>query len=221
MRIGRYLKRTIRRVYYETKNAYAIFFLCVAVINVLVPLIVYFSWRKNGTSSTLYHDILQYTQLFLPLFSVMCVPFVLREFVEADGNELLYVCRSRLNLMDAGLITLVFAADTSAVYAGLNRLQPGLWDDWLRLMCVCILYFGMAYFLVFLTRGVTVTLLVLIGYTIANLLIRTETARYPLYYVWNPDKTPSMQDLYVPVVLTGLVLLAAGVLLNRKRLRFN
>ena len=221
MRAGRYLKRGIRRAYYETRNAYAIFFLCVAAINLFVPLIILLSWRKNGTSANLYSDILQYTQMFLPLFSVLCVSFVLREFVEADGNELLYVCRNRLNLMDAGAIYLLFMADVAAVYAGMNRIQPGLWDDWLRLMCVCFFYFGTAYFLLFLTRGVTVTLLALVGYTIANILIRTDTVRYPLYYVWNPDKIPSLTDLYLPLAMTGLIFLTAGVILNWRRLCFN
>lgn len=221
MRAGKYLKRSIRRTYYEVKNACAVFFLCVAVINVLVPLIVLMSWRENGTSQMLYHDIMQYTQMFLPLFSVLCVPFVLREFVEADGNELLYVCKNRLNFSDAVMIYALFMADVAAVYALFNRLQPGLWDEWLRLMCACLFYFGAAYFLVFLTRGVTVTLLVLVGYTIANILIRTDTVRYPLYYIWNTDKTPSMTQLYLPLALTGLALLAAGVVLNWKKLRFN
>lgn len=97
-------------------------------------------------SDSILSDLLLISQIFFPLFSVWWVIFILWGLIDADGSELIFtVCRKSLlrYILPPFLIML---ANVSAITAVCAVILPAFAVEFLRILSVCVLYFGIAYF---------------------------------------------------------------------------
>jgi len=68
-----------------------------------------------------FYDFLSYSQIFIPLLSVWWVLFVLREYLEADGNEVLFLCNKNRFLPESVCLFLLYL--TAILLAELHRIR--------------------------------------------------------------------------------------------------
>lgn len=220
MRLKKHIALRFFRALYHLKSIGLLFFPPLVIINILVPALNIMEYLAFGGNDSLYISILQYTQWLFPFSSVWWVLFVLREYLESDGNELLYVHADRCKWKDCVCLFVPSLCNIGLVFGAYAALLDGIGYEFLRIGSICVFYLGLTYFLAYLSKSVTITLLTLIFYTLANLIFGMAHTVFPLYYTLQ-KLTPALYvRVYLPMLLAGLALFAAGGLLNQKRLKF-
>ena len=212
-----YLKRTVLHF----KSIGILFYIPLLIVNVLIPVIAYLRYQKSGISELLYTDILQYTQWLVPFFSIWWILFVLREYIEADGNELLYVHSDRCKLKDILYIFVIYILDVGLTFTIYTLLFTSMKYEYLKIITVCIFYLGATYFFTYLTNSITITLLISLFYTLVNLVFGTiGNTCFPMYLSLKKISLERFLSLYLPLAVSGVFLIFIGTLLNKKNLKF-
>ena len=101
------MKNFITSVHLHLKSIRFLAFVPFIAVNIIYPLLVYNAYLAFGIDSPLFLSaIISNACAVFPFFSVWSVIFVLREYAESDGNELLYAIKHKCKL---GLSAAVFA----------------------------------------------------------------------------------------------------------------
>lgn len=220
MRVKKHMKLYTIRVYYHLKSIGLLFFVPLIFIDILIPLLNVLEYSKYGVGEELYINILQYSQWFMPLFSVWWIIFVLREYLESDGNELLYVHSNRCKLNDVLCIFFVYILNIAIIFTIYTALFPNMKYEFIKILSISILYLGIVYSFAYFTKSITITLMAILLYTLASIIFSANILVFPLYFTLKRI-TPSLYfDSYFPLAITGILLLVIGVVLNKKALKF-
>jgi len=187
------------------------------VVNLLLPLLSFMVYRKEGATDAFHLGTIQFGQWLMPLCSILNVLFVLREYVESPGKEILFVCRNKCKLLDFLFVFLLSLGNIFILFVVYELFWPGLFFEFFRIASVCILFFGITYFLTFLTKTIYMPLMTLLLYTIASIMTYTDRMLFPLYYSNEFVSLPMFVRYYLPFALTGVVLLVIGVFINKKK----
>lgn len=220
MPVKRDLKFLCLRLFYHLRGLKAMAWVTVAGMNVLVPLLNYRSYLKAGADelALLPQEFHQLMAAVAPVLCVWWVLFVLREYVESDGVEVLYVCPARQKIGDALVLFLLFLANMSVIYAVYIHLFPEMRRSFCMLICVCIFVFGLTFLLMFLTKSVTITLMVILLYVIVSILFIDAKHIFPFFSANSIATVKLLKEFYLPLACGGVLLTAGGVVLNQKKL---
>lgn len=171
-------------------------------------------------SDSILSDLLLISQIFFPLFSVWWVIFILWGLIDADGSELIFtVCRKSL-LRYIFPPFLIMLANVSAITAVCAVILPAFAVEFLRILSACVLYFGIAYFACVVTKLTSVSLFLLILYTLASAICRSHEIVFPFYMSQTLIDGETAVKLCLPLFAAGILLCAAGRMAE-KRLRTN
>ena len=211
----RNLTRFAAVTYRHLRSLGGLFWIPPAVINGVMPLLSLAVLRRYAEAEVRYAAILQYTLWLFPFFSVWWSLFIMREYVESEGNEVLYLAggRSKLTLLLPPF--LLCLADEALVLAVIAQGVPGLMTEFWRVGTVCFGYFGVMYFLLFLSGTVLCPLMVLLLYTLIS-AVETDSV-FPAFYV---TCTPLTAEVYRERCLlflsVGIACFLLGIWQNRR-----
>lgn len=219
MRLKQNLSGRLRRAGYHFKSVRMMLPAALLVYDVFIPLLAVYSIHKNGVTDQAFSDWRVYICMFLPLFSVWCMLFALRDYIESDGNELLYVCRARGKLPDMVLLALPFWLNLLALVAIGSAVFPAIWLELPRYLSACLWYFGLTYCMAYLTRSVTITLMLVLTYTVGNVLVGVFRPVFPFYFGFEPLSMEVGLAVCLPLALCGVGLAALGAWINHKKFK--
>lgn len=212
-----YLKPLVRRCYLNFKNLRLLFWLPLLVVNVVLPALNFICYRANGVGDYLLVDINEKALLLLPFLSIWWTLFILQEYVEADGCETLYVCRRRLKLAEALCPFLLYLLNITLLYGVYIAVFPKQMPmEYARMLCICCFFFGLAYFLIYATKSITISLMVLLLYALGSALLVPQSPFFPLYKMQGSMRAELLWQFYLPLLACGGALLWLGLLFNKK-----
>jgi hypothetical protein len=103
----------------------------------------------------------------------------LRERTEGDGRELLFVLKIRPGYIDATIL-FVFAVLAIFVFYFVAHLIFGRFLlEFIRILLICVFFFGLMVILTQLTGSITITMLVLLIYSLVSIVMNYQ--RFPFY----------------------------------------
>ncbi|MGI6746499.1 MAG: hypothetical protein BWY46_01351 [Firmicutes bacterium ADurb.Bin300] len=216
MRNRKNLTLHVHRIILLLKNTKALFFVPVVITDVFIPILNFVSYRANGIGDELYNNIIQFSQIFIPFLSVWWVVFILRDFIDSDGNEMLYVNKKRSLLLDFIAVFFIYIINVIILYVFYISFFPNMKYELIKLLLVCIFYFGLMFFTSKLTNSVTITLFILTFYLMANLMIYGLEGVFPLYYTVRAANRQMLLCNSLPLGFTGVILFIIGVKIRKK-----
>lgn len=216
----RKMKMFFRRLFLHFKNIKAMFFVPLVMSNVLVPAVAYFSY--NSEYLDFYMTVMQASFILIPLSSCIWSLFVLREYVEGKGNELLYVGRNKVKLLDCLIPFLLFSVTIIIQYLFYIQIDNIFKFEFIRIFIICLFFFSLTYLFAFLTKSVSLTLMILIGYTIINIMFGLDTSNVFIFY-YNLERFTKaiFFNQSLPMLITSLVVIGFGVIINKRISKFN
>lgn len=219
MRYKRDITARIKRVYLLLQSQRFVIYGLLFVVNFLIPTLNLMTFLSNGTMSELNISIRRCFQLFLPFTSSLWFLFPFRCLVDEKGAEILFLNKDKTKLLDALLIFTMMMVNISAMSFIYSFFVNGMAYLWLRIILICIFYFGASYFLIFLTGSVTPALLFLIVYTLLNLIEPFNETLFPFYY--SPEAPPSIVACEIQLAFTGVILILAGTYIAKRKRCFS
>lgn len=158
-------------------------------------------------------------KLLLPMFSGWWILLFLREFIESDGNELLYVYSGKSQCTSVATLLIIYLLCESLLMGVCMIFYPQIFIDYIHLTLMCLLYGGFSYFFIFLTKSAAISFIPLLVGTILPFVSHDAiifTIGFSSDFGWQKIFT-----YYLPIGLMGIVFFLLGYLLNKKFLKFN
>lgn len=217
MRNGKLLVLTIERTFLLFKNIGLLFFVPIIVVDVLIPVLNYISYSVHGISDELYYRISELTQIFIPFFSVWWVIFILKEFVDSDGCELLYTNQKTPAKSSIFMAFGIYCLNIIALYFIYSCLFKNFLMELIKILMVCVFFFGLSLFFSKLTDSTSITILILVMYTLINLIDYKHEGIFPLYFTGEKASLTMLFINSIPLAAIGLAFLLAGIFLRKKQ----
>ena len=186
------------------KNAGAVRFVPLVLFDVLYPLLLC-SMHFNGTKPEMIEVyLLQMSQVIFPLFSAWDVIFVLREYNESEGNEVLFVNKR----VSAGAIcAVIFCAMLLNVS--------------IMMAASCLFFFGMCSFIISISKSAAISILGGVLYLIANYMFCINR-EVPMFYMsFGLVSSELVLQSCLPLFVLGIALAVAGNIISEKRTVYN
>ena len=202
----------IERLKLELKNQRWLYFVPVAVVMVLIPwlcLSEYFGdsrYRELLTRLSLIRN----AQTYVPLFAIWWSIFVLKEYLNTPGNELLFAYRLGRDTLLMRMIALWgwYSLHWTVVCVGFGFILEELWQIWLMVLCQSFMMAALAYCLAMLSKNTFLPLLISMLYALACLLFKLPCS------VFSPDAMLDDSMTMFSEILPALIALPVGVLLS-------
>ncbi len=222
MRFKRYVVNLLTRTALHIKNLKGLLLFPLFTLNFLIPFLNYLVYKQYGVSDKLYTNFLEYSQWLMPLCAVWCPLFVLRDYLESDGNELLYVNPHSNKFADVFLLFFLSLLNITAIFVVYSMLIPNMSYEYIKLISICVFYFGLVYGISFLTKSTTITTLIVVMYTLLNICFQknSKTVLFVYFSTEHISRKLFISD-YLPLLLLGILLVAIGVFINVKKFRFH
>lgn len=205
-------KKYLRLSIIGIKSLHKVALIPLAVAYILIPAVNIIAWKNYGIDYSLYINIIQFTQLFLPFFSLWWAFFVLREYVEGEGCELLYVYDKSGQTFIAFLLWLEYIICLIPLYTVYFLCFRMMAAEYVRIVCESLLMFGMLYFIFNLFRSAAITLIPVFVYLIINVTAKTESVF--LFYSLNEITGFQSLEKYFIQALIGVFMIGLGALSN-------
>ena len=209
-----------RKIFLQLKSIRLMAFVPIVAADLLLPLIAVLSYKSERLD--FYETVMKYGMMLIPVSSIIWSLFSLKECIEGKGNELLFVGKNRLKLLDCFVMFALFYATVVPQFIVYSLIDAVFLTQIIRIFAICFFFFGVAYFLVFLTKSISLTLMCLIIYAISNMLISSRSKlAFMLYFDIQPYGRDAFFSQSLPLIVLSVALLFIGAVLNRKYCKFN
>lgn len=222
MRFEKRLGNTFSRVGYHLRSIHRLAIVPFIALNVVLVAVNLMSYVRYGSGYRLEEDIRKYAMVFMPMFSNWWSIFTLREYIEADGNEILFIQSNKIKYSDILILFLLYLLNVSVFLLTYTLLYPQLKLMSIWMIITCWFIFSLTYFLVFFSKSITVTLMCSILYNIINIGFLWKEPTFLLYgsaegYAFMPEFT----HVYFPMLIVGILATIAGIILNYRFTKYN
>lgn len=215
------MKNFITSVHLHLKSIRFLAFVPFIAVNIIYPLLVYNAYLAFGIDSPLFLSaIISNACAVFPFFSVWSVIFVLREYAESDGNELLYAIKHKCKLGLSAAVFAVFMINGLLWFAGFACcVNSHLIYDFITVACASFMFFGFTYFLIYLTSSVVLTLMADLFYAFGVII---SNFGYSFIFFISGDllNRKIFMEICLPQLIAGTVFIVSGIVLNKKYVRF-
>lgn len=221
-----YLKRNIIlytcRIYLYLKSIGLLFWVPILIFNLLVPFLNYLMYSKYAVSEELYIAILKNCLWYYPFFSNWWSLFLMKEYLETDGNELLFVYSNKIKLVDVTSVFLLSIFNILLWFIPYTMLFPMMKYELLRVLTMCFLYFSFSYFLTFLSKSILIPLMILLLYNLGAVLYAGTKANIPIFYISYEKFTWILYlNKYLHFFISSVIFCSVGTILNKKMSYYN
>lgn len=209
-----------RRIFLQLKNLRFFLLAPPVALFVVPPLILIPLIQNKSAFESVYGLILQYSQTVLPLFSVWWIIFVSREYVESDGNELLYVFRPRTLFREYLILFALYMLLLLSLFLFLSVIFPYIIPEYIRIFCICAMFFGITYSILYITGSMPLTFMIILVYSLINMVMPIERQNLFLYNS-NQHFDPSMmRTICIPQLIAACVFTVIGYIANKKYVKY-
>lgn len=222
MLIKKHLKYQLLNLFYHLKSIHILAFIPFAGVNIILPLAYFIIYSLYPNPEKFLMSIQPLTFAIVPLFSGWSSLFILREYIEGNGNELLFSYTNRIKYVDALLPFILYLISLSLVLVPLMILFP---DS--RLMClwlyiICLFTFSFTYGILFISKSVTITLMCCLLYHFLNISLSFMQPVFILYGSAPGDVfNQEFQVVYLPMIIASVIFTALGIFFNYRYTNYN
>lgn len=195
----------LERIYFLLKNAGWLSLVPVIVINVLVPIFTYISYRTNGLCEEFYQNVSEITQIFIPFSSIWWPILILKEFIDSDGKEVISLGKKSRSSLIIMTMFFLYCCNATVIFI-LYRIFFSLpYTEFVKIILVSVFYMGSTVFWSKITQNTSITILLLAVYTLSNFIFYKAEGVFPFYYTNVPTTTSMIYKNLLPLSLVGLL----------------
>jgi hypothetical protein len=155
----------MRRLYLELKNQRFYFFVPPVMLFILVPLTVLATIKSGGGDN--FPECGTISQLFIPSFAAWWPLFILKEYLNSPGKELLFVYKSGRDSLFLKMIALwaFFVLHIAIVFIYFTSLFDFVWLLFIAIIIQSMFMIALGYFLSLLFQNTFIPLIINFAYS--------------------------------------------------------
>lgn len=188
------------------------------IIYICIPFLGFCIYHKYGIGYELWETFTKMTQLFLPFFSAWWGILALRSFVEADGNEILFI-NNKYTMLIFLWAFIFYVISIAPLYLVFGLPFENIWFEFAKVLIECILFNSIAYFLLFTAQSSAISFAALAIYTILSFFKFDSVSRLLFIEIKEMDKDLFLNK-YLPFLILSAVLLTVSKIIGNKRIKF-
>lgn len=213
--------KTKSKTAYLIRNIGVLRFVPIIMLDAVALAMIVLSAVSRTDMWEIENDFLMISQYVFPLFSVWWSVFVLREFIESDGNEVFYAAGLTNIMLQAFKPFLISLANIAVLMTVCTVIDVHFAIEFARIFSACIFYFGLVYFVSMCFKSTAIALFSVIIYTILCAVIRTMDVKFPLFMSFAVLESGSLLTLCLPLLIIGIVLVLIGRFVEKRFFTFN
>ena len=199
-------KKYLKQNYFLLKSAGLSVFIPLVIIYLFLPFLNYSSYLKYGIGTTLYNNIITYSQVFIPFFSTWWSILTLKEFIEGHGNEVLFVNTKRLHIF-VYINFIIFSFVLIPVYAVYFCLFDNMKLEFVKILIECILFNSISFAIMSFFRSVALSLTLPVIYTMYSFFRGYSSQGIDLSFISLNEATyDQILDKYIPLLIVSIIL---------------
>lgn len=185
----------------------------------LTPLMVAAAYGKYGLDNRVYATAAQFSQYFVPILSAWWLLFSFAEYIEADGNEILFVYE-RIKVKDYFTLLAAYLISLIPPFTVFTLMFPNMIWEAVILAIDCVLFSALAYLIVFCVRSVAATFLSLIVYELITVFFMNGASAFG-YFHWGMASPDIITKKYLLFLLAAVAALLGAIVVNARFRRYN
>ncbi len=137
----------MRRLYLELKNQQYYYFVPLVVLFILTPLMVYATLKNS--SGDCFPEFAFISQLFIPVFSAWWPLFIMKEYLNSPGKELLFSYRTGRDSLSVKMLILwaYYSLHVLAAFIYFSSIFDFVWYLFIAVISQSLLLIAAAYYL--------------------------------------------------------------------------
>ena len=216
MCVEKHMKNIIQRAYLHLKQLSVLAVIPFIFINAVLPVVcvcICISYYESAPSLAI-QKIGENMMLFIPLFSPWLSIFTAKEYLEGEGNELLFI-KQKYKYADLLLPFLLFFVDSLVIVSVISSVFPSLRLLSVWILIVCIFMFNFSYLIMFAFSSVTAAIMVHLLYFVANLSLSAKVNIFPFYLSsLGYDFLSEFKFVYLPMIIAAIICFISGSACN-------
>ena len=205
-----------RRVFLQLKGLRVFASVPPIVLFVVLPALFIPVLEIFGPSEDTYRILLQCIQTIMPFFSIWWIILISREYIENDGNELLFTFKPKTLWREYLIIFIFYLILAFFAFLIISFYYPAIWWEYVRFFCVASMFFGGAYALMYVTGSVALTFLVIMVLIIINMTVPVQQPN-PIHYICLlPFDRSIFLTVCLPQFIIAVILFIIGVISNSR-----
>ena len=214
MRIKENLTRNLRFLFLTEKTIGRIRFVPYFVINLYLTFMVISLYVNQRDSFLAQEQVINQVEAFLPFFSVWNVTFIIKEYIESEGREVLYTMKKRKMMFVILLYESVWIINSIIMLLIYSIFFSVLRIYIVKLLFTTVFILGLICFLSFLFKSTAPALLVSLVYLIYNVFSRGKECNFLLYTTITPEDNMILSSL--PLFVIGILLIISAQIIIKR-----
>lgn len=198
-----------------------LFFVPLAVLFIFLPIAAWQqceAFRLMGATEPPLRELMFDSQVWCSFFSLWWSFFILREYVEGDGNELLFTARRARRLLPvvlAGMVLWLFLC--GVLMTGYAALFGSMVWNYLMIVIQTLVYTSVFFALCFLLRSAVFSMMIIFMYHVFSAYFLPQDMQHFSIFVKEFGEFPQDTVLgFWPLLVLSSVLFLLGMALNRR-----
>ncbi|MFZ3591295.1 hypothetical protein ACOI1C_19150 [Bacillus sp. DJP31] len=211
------IKTHLVMTYLSLRNLKIYYFIPIFFMYLVIPALFFSEIAITGVGDILHLRVVETTQKILPLFSVWWIIFILREYIEGEGNEVLYVYEDlkRTKLLDILIVFIIYSLKITPLFILFSFFLDDMIFELLRVMIQCFFYSSLAYCLIYLTKSSAITFMFIMVYNFLVTYLNSSFVSKVSIFSNVSMSIDLFHEKYIYVFLLGLVILLIGMIMNK------
>ena len=184
------------------------------VNDTIIPSVACMSYVHYGADEHTYSGIVYNVQMLSPFLSTFWIYLHLIQNIDVKGNEVFYVT-NRMKIGEICFFYILYSITNTIFFVWYVTLYPSLIWEWLHLVIIYFFMAGMAYFLSYLLRSISVAMIPTLCYSFLS--IAGSGSKAPVWSFYEPEGMSAFMfgTKYVWFILVGVLFFALGWILNK------
>lgn len=201
----------MRRLCLELKNLRAYYYIPLVVLFLVVPLMMTASLKKYGPS---FPSFTLTCQLYIPCFAPWWLLFILKDYFNSPGKELLFVYRQSRDSIMGILVTLwfLYVLHVLIVFGAAAFIYDFVWFLFVAIIIQSLFLTALAYFIAILLQNTFIPLIINFTY---SLIFMLAGGNFPLNIFAEGFRDVSGLSKSASVSIAAFILLYVGLQMEK------
>ncbi|MBZ9637734.1 ABC transporter permease [Clostridium sp. FP1] len=209
----------IKITYFSLKNLKIYYFVPLIILYIFIPILNIGMVNLSGNIENAYVLVFSEAEKYIPILSLWWIIFVFKEYIEEDGNEILY-CIEDSGKVKIHHISLLFAwyiIHVSVLFLIYSLFWDNVFLEFIKTVIQCFFFTSVAYMLMYTLKSTTISFMFLLIYELLSIFINSKSFNY--ISIFENGEKISLQAIitkYSVFFIVGILFLIIGVYKNKK-----